>query len=1053
MTLEKHLEILSRENDRNLKLYQTWGILKRIFSQKLESVSLYFPHFSLHNSTHSETICMQIERFLGEERISMLSSTDTWMMLSAFYGHDLGMAIEFEEVHDLFQKDEFKEELYRLSLQQDEISLVAKRLLYCDSVSSIGEVLNYKNSLEIYSDIQIIIENSFRNIHAKRSSNYIKSHPEIFPDIPERFVNLLGDICEIHQKNIKSLMNLPYKSNGITNDYMHPRLIAALLCLGDLLDLDNDRFNEYIIKSATPLPKNSYLHLLKHKSVKHFLVEQEGIEIKFDTENIEVYRLMRDWCNLIEETCNFLLINWDKISSKDFGNAPILCKKELLLNHSEKWLAYSDLKFTITNQRAIELLQGANIYKDKFVCVRELIQNAIDATLIQIWEELTEKDACKYNSKCNPCDLPTDTFLRYAIEVNVSMDTEKNVVVTVHDKGTGINIEEVERISKIGNTAKSKKSVIIDTMPQWFKPSGAFGLGLQSIFLLTDRFEIITKTDNESAKRIIMESGSTGKGYILVDDYDDAFSRGTKVVFKVDLLKITMNDLYCSEYHYKTTPKCDLIMSEINNDYNNLYKDALPFTLSRRQITDYIPVTIKLYNSYLSLEQQILQYDSIFLEENMWSEGGFLESSGEEILFRYYDKETMTICKLELSGLGNQNNVYGEYTYLKSKFNETIFFKNVHVKSRINEVYTEQMQAVYRDIDFSINFLGNDAEKMLTISRNDIKKEYEYDFKLFCDRSIENTIKKLLDVIIKGYSINSLILAKLYQLSIFYNYCCNEFYTKYKTKLEQNNFNNYFDLESNEVTVNFNELKDKSINFLFEEVDATIFSLIEAGEIPELIEQNKRYFLLKNENKSHHVKKHILTHMISKIFIAKVNEKYYHCIEAIPFKTTSTYAVYEKDNFIVLNDFVCAIYHDLRCIRANQKYLKLSTPLNTQLSFNNNHHVNEMMIELPFSEEQRATLKDFVKNPQSLFNKALLLNKTFESTEFKSNVVYITGYNHEKVGDTADLYKKFLEELISLLTNKTYELYLEFIVEYLKRRPNWREGIYETIENNDYITF
>ncbi len=1053
MTLEKHLEMLSIDNSRNLLLYQTWGILKNVFSQKLESVCLYFPHFSLHNSTHSETICMQIEKFLGEDRINKLSPTDTWMLLSAFYGHDLGMAIEFDEVENLFQKEEFKEELQKLSLQNNEIACVAKRLLHSSTPASPDFISNYKDSLDKYKDIQIIIENSFRDSHAKRSGNYIKSHPELFPNISERFVNILADICEMHQQQINSLMNLPYKSNGISNDYMHPRLVASLLCLGDLLDLDNDRFNEFILKSATPLPQNSYLHLLKHKSIQHFLVEPEGIEIKSDTDDIEVYRLMRNWCSWIEGTCEFLLLHWNQIAPLDWGIAPILRKKELLLNHSTKWLDYSDLRFTISDKRAIELLKGADIYKNKFVCIREIIQNAVDATLVQVWKDITERDPHKYNSNLEPSDIVDIDFPHYSINISISINANDKVEICIRDKGTGISIKEVERISKIGNTMKSTREKTIEEMPPWFRPSGAFGLGLQSIFLLTDKFEIITKTEDEPAKRIIMESGSSGKGYILVDDYNSSFSRGTKICFEVDPSKITINDLYCSEYHYKTEPISNLIITAINSNYNNLYKAAAPATLAQRQKADYIPVEVKCYNPYSHIDINILVYNSVFSEPQIYNNYGLYEENGSAISFKYYEKQTMTICSITIAGIEIAENCYGNYEHTLRDLNGCIFFKNVFVRSHINERYREEQEAIYREIDFSINFLGNDAEKMLTISRNGIKKDFNYDFKKLCDNSIQNSVLKLIDLVIEKDLTYTHILIKVYQLALFYKYRVEEFFAKYKGKLESCSFNNYYDIEGNEITKEFSDLIDQPIYFLADSIDEIVFSTIAENKVIDLNAKHNRVFLLRVKNKKPFQKPHILNHMLIKVFLAKFSGKYYRCIEALPFKSTNPYINYEKDDITILTDFLIAIYYDYRCMRANEKYNSITTPIKTQLGFDSLHQGNQMVIELPIDDQLREIIKSFIINTDVVFDTKQLLQNILQSSIFNSNVEYISQYNKEKVEVVFDIYKKWISDLINLLTDNSLKLYISYLAGLLEEHSIRDEWVQDTMENNYYITF
>jgi HSP90 family molecular chaperone len=44
-------------------------------------------------------------------------------------------------------------------------------------------------------------------------------------------------------------------------------------------------------------------------------------------------------------------------------------------------------KFTIDTSKALELLQGAGLYDGAYQRIREILQNAVDATLLRFWIE------------------------------------------------------------------------------------------------------------------------------------------------------------------------------------------------------------------------------------------------------------------------------------------------------------------------------------------------------------------------------------------------------------------------------------------------------------------------------------------------------------------------------------------------------------------------------------------------------------------------------------------------------------------------------------------
>ena len=68
-TLEKHLEESAAINKQFQILDAIWKLNKGTLSSALANISQYFPHYSLHEQSHSNTILNNIESFLGEARI------------------------------------------------------------------------------------------------------------------------------------------------------------------------------------------------------------------------------------------------------------------------------------------------------------------------------------------------------------------------------------------------------------------------------------------------------------------------------------------------------------------------------------------------------------------------------------------------------------------------------------------------------------------------------------------------------------------------------------------------------------------------------------------------------------------------------------------------------------------------------------------------------------------------------------------------------------------------------------------------------------------------
>jgi len=1025
-----------------------WKLIKESASSRLNTVSTYFPHFSLHNASHSNTICIQIERLLGENRIEKLSASDTFMLLSVFYLHDIGMALSYEDIYNKFNSHKFQKELKELVKSSDiEVSAAAKRINNFNTVNRSESVIEYKNSLEVYNDILLIIETTFRGGHAEKSFDIVKNDFYFSPDLGIRFVNLIAEICRLHQTDIEDILNLPQKSNGIVDDFIHPRFIASMLCLGDLLDLDTDRFNDNTLKSATPLPMSSKLHLLKHKSIKQFLVEPLGIEIISDCESLDVYRTMRSWTNWIKDTCVFLSVNWSSISPNNFNNAPQLAQCDILINGSTKWLTYANLGFNLTNKMAFELFQGANIYRNKFVCIREIIQNSIDATLLRLWADISEIYAV--NSTEIKTVLLNENISKYKISVNIGMDADCNVIVTIRDYGIGISKDEISTIASIGNTSSMRKNKIIEAMPDWLRPSGAFGMGLQSIFQLTDQFEIITKTDSEPAKKIVFESVSDRDGNIIIEDYNKTFSRGTQLSFTISNSKITLDDLNCSEYHYKTGKKGILILNRINSLYNNKYKDAPPIIYIERQLYDYIPVEICLLNPYMDEMQKILAYDSMIEKLKDVPKYNVTNNTIEIV-----DSDNMNtyICDVKSSFHENESHIYGSNESLHYRgFGNVLFYKNVLVTSRIIEPSYSKNIAIFSQIDFSLNLLTKRANDILSLSRNSIKECFENHFIDICKSAIKHCICDLVDYMLCEKRILKDSAIILYQFSLFYNYRTDEFINTYYDELSLLRFNNYYSLDNEEEqTYDFQQLKNNHLYFAYSKVDESVFT--NTNIIVEDMSDIANYCIeLKPTVKEG--KPHVLYHKAKRLFLGKIGELYYKFIEATPFYSNNTDLECEKDNYTILDDVVCAIYFELRCINIFSSYMELSTPLSSSASIHSFNH-KKSMIELPFEETHTYKLKQnlincgyFAEDVESFISEVLKSNK------YAMNVEYISNYQNKKEEIIKEKYSDFIRKIVLLLSDENKAEYIKTILKWCENHGNFHSGFYEYIEHNHYMYF
>lgn len=544
----KHLEKILYEKTKDTQseiLFAQWNYDKKVIPSALNAVSSLFPHYSLHDETHSITIINNIVRVLGIENIEKLSAIDIWLILEASYSHDIGMVVTSEELIESLQSSDFIKFFEDLIID-DKNGLHE----FASQFEIVNNQIKYKSNylnLELHDGIKYILAEYFRRKHSDRSKDIItnpsKSLSMSSPrgGIPQRIFKILGDICASHTKDFEEVLNLPFCEVGIDVDDAHPRFIACLLRIGDLLDLDNNRFSEVMLRTLSKIPIDALNHKSKHLSIESFRVDREKIEVSAKCENYDTANITQHWFNYLNSEISQQMINWNNIVPfKDLGYLPTIGNLKVELSNYDYIDGKNKPKFRVDTDKALGLLQGAGLYDGAYQSIREILQNAADATLIRIWLEHKEtKDFSTPQSK----DF-FEIIKEYPIIINISekeIEGEfKNWLIEIMDNGTGISNADLKYLMNTGSSSKNKtRSGIIDSMPKWMQPSGTFGIGFQSIFMLSDVVDIETKSfSDEEFQAIELNSPNSQKdGDILIQKIETDHS--VKPHTKISLLHKT----------------------------------------------------------------------------------------------------------------------------------------------------------------------------------------------------------------------------------------------------------------------------------------------------------------------------------------------------------------------------------------------------------------------------------------------------------------------------------------------------------------------------------
>ena len=719
-SLEKHLEAICREDKDYDLLLAVWQLNKENLAAALKNIASMFPHYSQHDISHSIKILDNIQRLLGRDRVERLGATDTFLILMSALTHDLGMYMTYEMVEKEWDKPEMKQLIESFANSSDKQIAVAARLLQDHGPRPANSADGYKWALEIRNAVTIILAHQMRRGHGDRSAEHLEKSDFFrkyanqfhFDSLPDRYLSLIAQVAHLHGTDFDEVLDLPQRAAGFKSDDIHPRFIASMIRMGDLLDIDNKRFNPFSMATVKEMPESSQAHYDKHQAVKHLLISPEGIEADLDCPTEASFRTARELFDWLESEVEKLCREWSVIAPSDLGGLPPVLHKDkinIYYKGARTRPELRNLRFEISSQRTFEMLKGGAIYKNPGrVFLREIVQNALDATKLQIWKDMdihlpfvspvsehhfTSRKELKETAFSD--DIPASVYEKYPINLKIDYDEENQaIIVTCEDLGTGISEESLIRMtSQVGASRKADRDYekTVEGMPYFLQPTAAFGLGLQTVFYIADEFTVDTHYPGEPSRRIVFRSSANGS-YCSIEKEDLEYwnvIHGTRVRIVVDknhLGKLFELDKEDSQEVFKHTEAVYGYIDKIDGFARD---------------------------NFTSIEGVLFRYQSCFETFRSGNEKKGFERINENKNYRLWGKyqdepsyEKGYVYLMEDRELGARMKVL--YTY-DSDVN--ILARNIPVKD-INVWH-------YSYVDIELNLWSRESDKLVSISRDE----------------------------------------------------------------------------------------------------------------------------------------------------------------------------------------------------------------------------------------------------------------------------------------------------------------------------------------------
>ncbi|WNZ59758.1 ATP-binding protein [Myxococcus sp. MxC21-1] len=493
------IKFLKKDSEYAQRLY----FLRKELDQWLQHTADLFPHYTSHARDHSEQIILQLSNLLfkkGKPTAREFSQAEAYVLACAAYLHDAGMVVSPAEIESTLGSARW--EKFLSTTPNGKTSIL--EILKTQNTQS-SDIVAYKAGIQL----RLLLAEFFRREHHQRAPLVLKLHPALrqvvdFND--RRYFEAISSIAIAHGLN-RAELNDPIRFKetvDLGGEKVNIRFMARLLRIGDLLDMRSSRASPYACTAVEPLPLESKPHWKQYSTITSEHVAPAKIEYHCECQDQDTHAVLRDW------------FGWLCDEVRDTG---------LAMHHAERhsdWrpprctIEHDGLPPTITIQPAenanytfhrwkLELDQEKilerlihNVYEYPEVYIRELIQNAIDATRCRLYEDYRTSPP-EAPPPLFPNHFPQEHLDKYPLSISISEkeislprtgEKARRHILTIEDSGIGMDSDTIRRfLLQVGRSYYQSEEF---KSRYTFIPTSRFGIGFLSTFAVSNHITVET---------------------------------------------------------------------------------------------------------------------------------------------------------------------------------------------------------------------------------------------------------------------------------------------------------------------------------------------------------------------------------------------------------------------------------------------------------------------------------------------------------------------------------------------------------------------------------
>ncbi len=314
------------------------------------------------------------------------------------------------------------------------------------------------------------------------------------------------------------------------NEQVNLAFPGLLVRLADIMDFDASRaptilYRHFGIENAV-----SILEWNKHMAITGWLLSDNKLTYEANACQHPVYeKAIRDFVSAIKREVESIYdqLIWQRAKMLGRGEhyqlrLPRLVESSIQPardDQNREIYVFHDLRFELDHYEIQQLLMGESLYGDPTLCLRELLQNALDA--LQMRDLRLKVLAKDPDARVEPTDvLRPGEALQVKVTWGRDSATDREYI-RVSDSGCGMTREVLERyFTKLGKSyyrspEYERERQILREHGFIVSPISQFGIGFLSCFMLADEIRIRTRPGHATKYRPAYDVRLSGSGSLF----------------------------------------------------------------------------------------------------------------------------------------------------------------------------------------------------------------------------------------------------------------------------------------------------------------------------------------------------------------------------------------------------------------------------------------------------------------------------------------------------------------------------------------------------------